>query len=141
MTYTPAMPADLDAVEEPPQRAGLPSRRSRGPVILVLCPLIALTAVVAAGAAALADAAAEEAAIRQRVECWTAAFNSHDAKGSCDLFAPNLAYSLQELPYGTYETMCGNLTRMLARTDIRLHYAHFPPSTRSLSRATSRWSG
>jgi steroid delta-isomerase len=92
-------------------------------MVRLFSPLIALATILAAGAAALADAAADEAAIRHRLERWTVAFNARDAKGSCDLFAPNLAYSLQELPNGTYETMCGNLTKVLARPDIRLHYA------------------
>lgn len=90
---------------------------------LILSALVAAATVVAATAAARADSAADEAAIRQRLERWTAAFNAGDARGSCDLFAPNLVYSLQEVPNGTYETMCGNLTRVLARSDIRLRYA------------------
>jgi len=89
----------------------------------ILSILIALAAIVLASAAARADPAADEAAIRQRLERWTAAFNARDAQGACDLFAPTLAYSLQEVPNGTYETMCGNLTKLLARSDLRLRYA------------------
>lgn len=88
-----------------------------------LSALVLLAAVVAAGWAARADPAADEAAIRQRLERWTAAFNAKDAAGSCDLFAPDLVYSIQDVVNGTYQTMCGNLGRILARSDIRLHYA------------------
>ena len=88
-----------------------------------LFAFVLAAAVVAATAVARSDSAADEAAIRQRLERWTAAFNARDARGACDLFAPTLAYSLQEVPNGTYETMCGNLTKLLARSDIRLHYA------------------
>ena len=86
-----------------------------------------LTMAVAALAVAIATApraqqSADEAAIRQRLEHWTAAFNAKDVAGSCDLFAPDLAYSIQDVVNGTYQTMCGNLTKILGRTDIRLHY-------------------
>ena len=86
-----------------------------------------LAAAVAALAIAFATAPraqspSDETAIRERLERWTAAFNAKDGAGSCDLFAPDLAYSIQDVVNGTYRTMCGNLTKMLGRTDIRLHY-------------------
>src|SRR5690242_17405330 len=86
-----------------------------------------LTMAVAAFAVAIATApraqpSADETAVRQRLEHWTAAFNAKDVAGSCDLFAPDLAYSIQDVVNGTYQTMCGNLTRILGRSDIRLHY-------------------
>jgi steroid delta-isomerase len=71
---------------------------------------------------ALADAAADEAAIRDRFAKWTAAFNAGDAAGVCDLFAPDLEYSLPEVTAGTQATICGNLAKMLANPDIKLHY-------------------
>jgi uncharacterized protein (TIGR02246 family) len=70
----------------------------------------------------LADAAADEAAIRDRFAKWTAAFNAGDAAGVCDLFAPDLVYSLPEVTNGTQATLCGNLAKILARPDIKLHY-------------------
>jgi ketosteroid isomerase-like protein len=85
--------------------------------------LFTVAAIVATTTAPRADSAADEAAIRQRLERWTAAFNARDVAGSCDLFARDLVYSIQDVINGTYETMCGNLGRMLARSDIRLHYA------------------
>ena len=42
---------------------------------------------------------------------------------ACDLFAPDLVYSIQDVVNGRYETMCGNLAKILRRSDIRLHYA------------------
>lgn len=77
---------------------------------------------VAVAPAPRAQPSADQAAIRQRLEHWTAAFNAKDVAGSCDLFAPDLAYSIPEVVNGTYRTMCENLTRMLGRSDIRLHY-------------------
>jgi ketosteroid isomerase-like protein len=85
---------------------------------------LAIVAIVAAATAvARADTVADEAAIRQRLEQWTAAFNAKDVRGSCDLFAHDLIYSIQDVANGTYGTMCGNLTKILGRSDIRLHYA------------------
>lgn len=71
---------------------------------------------------ALADPAADEAAIRQRLADWTAAFNARDAGAACDLFAPGLAYDMPDLAGGTREGMCDNLARVLARDDLRLSY-------------------
>jgi len=71
---------------------------------------------------ALADAAADEAAIRDRFAKWTAAFNAGDAAGVCDLFAPDLEYSLPEVTKGTQAAICGNLANILGRSDIKLHY-------------------
>jgi uncharacterized protein (TIGR02246 family) len=87
---------------------------------LTIIITIALTA--AAMATARADSAADEAAIMQRFQRWTADFNARDSAGVCDLFAPDLAYSIPEVVRGTRETMCANLTRVLARSDIQLHY-------------------
>jgi len=82
---------------------------------------IALT-VAAMMAPASADPAADEAAIRQRFQRWTADFNARDAAGVCDLFAPDLVYSIPEVVQGTRQTLCANLATMLARSDITLHY-------------------
>jgi steroid delta-isomerase len=84
--------------------------------------LVAVASAVLAAAPAWADPAADEAAIRQRLERWTAAFNARDSAGACELFAPDLVYALAEVPNGTHQTMCGNLARVLSRVDIALHY-------------------
>ncbi|MBS0223843.1 MAG: nuclear transport factor 2 family protein [Proteobacteria bacterium] len=86
-----------------------------------LAAIISL-ALVAAATAAYADPAADEAAIVKRLQRWTADFNAKDSAGVCDLFAPDLVYSIPEAVRGTHETICTNLTRMLARSDIQLHY-------------------
>ena len=70
----------------------------------------------------LANAAADEAAIRGRFAAWTEAFNARDAAGACDLFAPDLAYAVPDIPHGSYATMCDNLTRVLGRPDLGLRY-------------------
>src|SRR5436190_18024398 len=88
---------------------------------LITIVTIALTA---AAAAAHADSAADEAAIMQRLQRWTADFNAKDSAGVCDLFAPDLVYSMPEVVQGTRETMCANLAKMLARSDIQLHYGN-----------------
>jgi steroid delta-isomerase len=85
---------------------------------------IVTVALTAAAAAAHADSAADEAAIMQRLQRWTADFNAKDSAGVCDLFAPDLVYSMPEVVQGTRETMCANLAKMLARSDIQLHYGN-----------------
>lgn len=83
---------------------------------------LACLALLALAFPALADPAADEAAIRQRFLDWTAAFNARDAAGACDLFAPGLAYDMPDQLGGTQASMCGNLARVLARDDLRLSY-------------------
>jgi ketosteroid isomerase-like protein len=77
---------------------------------------------LAAALPALAAPGDDEAAIRQRFVDWTAAFNARDAAAACDLFAPDLRYAIPEQVDGTQAMMCGNLARILARDDLRLHY-------------------
>jgi uncharacterized protein (TIGR02246 family) len=87
-----------------------------------------LTTIVAIASAALvaapthADPAADKAAIMQRFQHWTDAFNARDSTGVCDLFAPDLAYSIPDMVRGTRETMCTNLAKAFSRPDIQLHY-------------------
>jgi uncharacterized protein (TIGR02246 family) len=88
-----------------------------------LSALAFVAALVAATTAARSDSATDEAAIRQRLERWTAAFNAKDVAGACDLFAPDLVYSIQDVVNGTQKTMCTNLAKVLGRSDIGLHYA------------------
>jgi steroid delta-isomerase len=58
----------------------------------------------------------------QRLQRWTADFNARDAAGVCDLFAPDLVYSIPEVVQGTRETICANLAKILAEANIQLHY-------------------
>lgn len=69
-----------------------------------------------------ADPSADEAAIRERFRTWTAAFNARDAAGACDLFAPDLAYSVPEIIDGTQPTMCANIAKIFAKPGLELRY-------------------
>lgn len=73
-----------------------------------------------AGPAAAAD---DEALIRQRLLDWRDAFYARDAATSCDLFAPDLVYSVPEMIHGTRQTMCANLERIFAKPGVTLTYA------------------
>jgi steroid delta-isomerase len=69
-----------------------------------------------------ADAAADEAAMTQRLQDWTAAFNAEASAGICDLFAPDLVYVLPEAAQGSRQTLCTYLDKVLARSNLQLHY-------------------
>jgi uncharacterized protein (TIGR02246 family) len=84
--------------------------------------IVAIALAAAAMASAHADSVADEAAIMQRFQRWTADFNAKDSAGVCDLFAPDLVYSIPEVVQGTRETICANLAKMLASSDVQLHY-------------------
>ena len=71
-----------------------------------------------------ADEAADKAAITARLNRWTADFNAKDPAGVCDLFAPDLIYSIPEVTRGTRETLCANLATVLAKSDVKLSYAN-----------------
>jgi hypothetical protein len=53
-----------------------------------LTPIFAIAFASASMTSAYADPAADEAAIMQRFQRWTADFNAKDSAGVCDLFAP-----------------------------------------------------
>ena len=57
-----------------------------------------LLAVATTALSARADPEADKTAITERLRRWTAAFNSHDATGICDLFAPDLVTTLRIAP-------------------------------------------
>lgn len=75
------------------------------------------------GSIAQAGPAEDEAAIRQRFDQWRNAFNARDADGACDLFAPDLAYSVPGILQGDHQRMCGNLRRLLSNPGLSLSYA------------------
>lgn len=64
------------------------------------------------------------ALVTERLQRWTADFNSSDAVRVCDLFAPDLIYSIPEVAQGTRETLCANLAGILAKSDVKLRYAN-----------------
>jgi steroid delta-isomerase len=86
---------------------------------LLACSLT-LTTLVPADA----NEAADKTAIVERLQRWTADFNSNDSVGVCDLFAPDLIYSIPEVSQGTRETLCASLAAILAKSDIKLRYAN-----------------
>ena len=86
---------------------------------------IAVLFIVAFATVAKADSTSDEAAMRQRFQHWVTAFNSKDVAGVCDLFAPDLLYSLPEVQEGTRQELCDNLARLFSRSDLRVQYA--PP--------------
>ena len=87
--------------------------------VLLACSLM-LTMLVPA----YANEAADKAAIIERLQRWTADFNSNDPVGVCDLFAPDLIYSIPEVTQGTRETICANLAAILGKSDVKLRYAN-----------------
>jgi hypothetical protein len=58
---------------------------------------------------ASADPASDRAAITERLQRWTAAFNARDAAGICDLFAPDLVSTVPETPDGNRDALCTRL--------------------------------
>jgi len=75
------------------------------------------------GAAALGDAAADDAAIRARLAGWAEAFNARDAGRVCDLFAEDLVSVVTDAPDAGKAAVCERLARLLARDDRRFGYA------------------
>jgi uncharacterized protein (TIGR02246 family) len=87
-------------------------------LVIVVCLLAAVTTT----ASARADAEADKTAITERLRVWTAAFNTHDAAGICDLFAPDLVVTIPGALEGNREALCGGLAALQARPDLQLHY-------------------
>jgi steroid delta-isomerase len=80
-------------------------------VLLVLC------------GPALAEPAADEAAIRMRLQAWAEAFNSGDAQRACELFADDVRDTVPDAPEGDKATICRRLERAMTRPGVRLNYA------------------
>jgi uncharacterized protein (TIGR02246 family) len=74
-----------------------------------LSSFLALTALPAQAQ----DSAAAQQQIREAIETWRKAFNSGDANGVCDLFAPELIADFQGQPERNYESLCASLRRSL----------------------------
>ena len=86
---------------------------------------MAVLLVVGFATMAKADSASDEAAIRLRFQHWVTAFNAKDVAGVCDLFAPDLVYSLPEIEKGTRQQLCDNLARLFSKSGLSVQYA--PP--------------
>jgi steroid delta-isomerase len=82
---------------------------------------------------AFADPAADEAAIRQRLADWTAAFNDRDVRGACEIFAPGLRYTVPGVREGTQAMICANFLRLFAGDDLGMRYD--PPEIHEISLA------
>ncbi|WP_051335642.1 YybH family protein [Methylocapsa acidiphila] len=83
---------------------------------------LCLLAIVTIASPAFADDAADKAAITGRLRGFSDAFNARDEAGLCDIFAPDLIATIPLASEADRETLCGNLSRLLARRDLRLHY-------------------
>ena len=97
-----------------------PSRRVR-----FLPFAIAALALVGASARAADsdDPSAAKAAITERLNRWTAAFNAKESSAICDLFAPDLGYAVDDILSGTRDQLCGNIDKVLATPGLTLRYA------------------
>jgi len=87
--------------------------------------LLAIAAVLAglgAATSARADQDSDRAAITDRLQRWTVAFNARDAAGVCDLFARDLVSTVPEALDGSRDALCGKLSAVLAKPGLQLHY-------------------
>jgi uncharacterized protein (TIGR02246 family) len=87
-------------------------------LVIFLCFLAAETTATFASA----DPAPDRAAIAERLQRWTAAFNARDAEGICDLFAPDLVSTVPEALDGNRDALCTRLNTLLAKPELQLHY-------------------
>ena len=101
------------AISGRPQRARL------------LLYVLAGWALIGAGAQAAGPdkSSTAKAAIAQRLNRWTAAFNAKDMQGVCDLFAPDLSYTVDNILNGTRDGLCGNVDKVLRTPGLTLSYA------------------
>jgi uncharacterized protein (TIGR02246 family) len=76
----------------------------------------------AAQAAGPDDTSAARAAIAERLVRWTAAFNANDLTAICDLFAPDLSYTVGDTLNGSRDLLCANIREALARPGLKLRY-------------------
>ena len=87
--------------------------------------VLAFAAVVGglAGASpARSNTDSDRAAIVDRLQRWTAAFNAGDGSGICDLFAPDLVFTVPETLDGSRDVLCSRLDALLATPGLQLHY-------------------
>ena len=96
-----------------------PLRRGRA----LACAVAALALFGAhAEAAGADDAAPAKAAIAERLDRWTAAFNAKDLDAICDLFAPDLEYTVDDVLNGSRDRLCGAIREALAKPGLTLRY-------------------
>jgi hypothetical protein len=63
-----------------------------------------------------------KAAIGERLVRWTAAFNAKDFTAICNLFAPDLSYTIDDVLNGSRDRLCTNLRAALERPSLKLRY-------------------
>jgi uncharacterized protein (TIGR02246 family) len=90
---------------------------SRG-LVTMLC----LLGVEAMATSVRADLDSARAAITERLQRWTTAFNTHDAAGICDLFAPDLVATVPGDLDGSRDVLCARLAALQAKPGLQLHY-------------------
>ncbi len=84
--------------------------------------MICLMALTTTAPSTRAAPDSDKAAITERLRHWTAAFNAHDAAGICDLFAPDLIYTIPNALDGNRTALCANLRALQSRPGLQLHY-------------------
>jgi len=87
-------------------------------LITILC----LLAATMMATPARANSDSDKAAITERLERWTDAFNARDAAGICDLFAPDLVATVPGDLDGGRNVLCARLAALQARPGLQLHY-------------------
>jgi ketosteroid isomerase-like protein len=98
-------------------------RQHRRAASLLLCVLAGWALIgVSAQAAGPEEPLVAKAAITERLNRWTAAFNAKDMIGICDLFAPDLSYTIDDIPNGTRDGLCGNVDKVLRIPGLTLRY-------------------
>jgi uncharacterized protein (TIGR02246 family) len=77
---------------------------------------------IVAATPAHSDVSSDKAAIKERLRHWAEAFNTRDATGVCDVFAPDLVSTVPEVLNGNRTALCARLTALLAKPELSLHY-------------------
>jgi hypothetical protein len=99
------------------------TRADGRPLRRLLPGAVALALITATAQAADADdSSAAKAAIVDRLHRWTAAFNAKNMDGICELFAPDLAYTVDDILNGSRDRLCANIRAVLARPGLTLRY-------------------
>jgi uncharacterized protein (TIGR02246 family) len=91
-------------------------------MIRLLLTIATVLAGIVVATPACANADSDRAAITERLRHWAEAFNTRDAAGVCDVFAPDLVSTVPEVLNGNRDALCTRLAALLARPDLSLHY-------------------
>ncbi len=68
-----------------------------------------------------ADINPDEAAVKERLVRWTEAFNARDVAGICDLFEPDLRYTVHEACDRSRKLLCARLSALSAKRELQVH--------------------